>query len=33
MDGNFYTFRPEFAAYNGGNGATIQDVSLIFYTV
>jgi hypothetical protein len=36
IDGNFYSFRPEFAAYNalpggGGNGATIQDVSLLIY--
>ena len=36
IDGNFYTFQPQFAAYNalpggGGNGATIQDVSLLIH--
>jgi hypothetical protein len=29
----WYFFRPAFAAYNGGNGATIQDVTLLIYTV
>jgi hypothetical protein len=33
IDGNFYSFRPEFAAFNGGNGATIQDVSLLIHTL
>ena len=33
VDGNFYSFRPEFAAYNGGNSATIQDVTLLIHTL
>ena len=33
IDGNFYCFRPEFAAYNGGNSATIQDVTLLIHTL
>lgn len=37
IDGAFYSFRPEFAAYNaipggGGNGATVQDVTLLIHT-
>jgi hypothetical protein len=33
IDGNFYSFRPEFAAYYGGNSATIQDVTLLIHTL